>query len=304
MTRCFDGGWRNRRRGEDANRRRTNDASEPYPSGTSPLSLWERLEVRLAGCWPFGHLAGCRGPSGFSSRTTALEVIKAHRTNGVERLTGHVAVVTGGNSGVGYETARALARGGARVVLACRDVAKGEAAATAINADVAVAAAMGTSAAAAAAAVFARAGTPRVTCMELDLASLGSVRRFVDDFLREGLPLHLLVHNGGVMPCPFSLTRDGHETTFQVNFLSPFLLTKLLTQHMRDTAGHRGGQGTDMHPRTLANTEPQSTRTLQKMRDCGGPSRRSHHLRFFRGTSIQLSWRSAIGPPERRCRCG
>jgi NAD(P)-dependent dehydrogenase (short-subunit alcohol dehydrogenase family) len=40
------------------------------------------------------------------------------------------------------------------------------------------------------------------------------------------------------MPCPFSLTEDGHETAFQVNFLSPFLLTSILTQHMRDTAGY------------------------------------------------------------------
>lgn len=188
-------------------------------------------------------------------------------SGGAGSLIGQVAVVTGGNSGIGYETARALAHAGARVVLACRDLVKGNLAAAAIcselatnTAAAAAANAPSTSSSSTSSATIiigsndfnAASGdnnarslvtTPQVTCMALDLASLESVRRFAADFLGRGIPLHRLVHNGGVMPCPFSLTRDGHETAFQVNFLSPFLLTNLLTPHMRSTSGRRWGGG-------------------------------------------------------------
>ena len=277
-------------------------------------SAWRRFTREHAGCWPVGHLAGWVGPSGFSSRSTALEVVRAVAASGATSsssscLNGQVAVVTGGNSGIGFETARALAHGGARVILACRDVVKGEKAAAAISSEVLLrgpAASTSTSSSAttalstssttasapstsSSAARPSPSTSPPVTCMALDLASFSSVRRFAADFLRLGLPLHLLVHNGkalgtplltvcccilfffwlffprnthtaglvvcpcvtalaykrpnpisslrhgGVMPCPFLLTEDGHETPFQVNFLSPFLLTKLLTWRMRES---------------------------------------------------------------------
>ena len=93
----------------------------------SPARAFER---KHAGCWPVGHLAGWRGPSGFSSRSTAREVV---RESG-ESLRGRVAVVTGANCGVGFETARALALGGAEaVILACRDPIAGAEAARAIR---------------------------------------------------------------------------------------------------------------------------------------------------------------------------
>lgn len=177
---------------------------------------------------------------GFSSKTTALQVVRAVSKAskfsdwGVGCCAGQVAVVTGGNSGIGYETARALAHGGARVILACRDVVKGEAAAADISAELlldaaaraetataeatptatknasAVSTSTSTSSSTGAAATepHARAPTapasppaprsppPPVTCMALDLASLSSVRDFAAEFIRSGSPLHLLVHNG------------------------------------------------------------------------------------------------------------
>ena len=97
-------------------------------------------------------------------------------------LDGRVAIVTGANSGLGLETARELARHGARVVIACRDVTKGTAALESIRADV------GSSA--------------DVSVSQLDLASLASVRAFAAAELDRGVPLDLLINNAGVMTPP------------------------------------------------------------------------------------------------------
>lgn len=123
-------------------------------------------------------------------------------------LAGTTAIVTGANSGIGFHTARQLARHGARVVLACRDVAAGEQAAAAI-ADLAATA---------------------PTVRELDLASLESVRRFAR--ATEG-PVGLLVNNAGVMTPPRHVeTEDGHELQFGVNHLGHFALTGRLLPHL------------------------------------------------------------------------
>ena len=193
----------------------------------SPARAFER---KHAGCWPVGHLAGWRGPSGFSSRSTAREVLKGA---GLEALRGRVAVVTGANSGVGFETARALALGGAEaVILACRDPVAGAEAARAIQDEAA--------AEAAAASHAPDASSPeretcetchspcRVSCLRVDLESFASVAAFADAFKALNLPLHLLVHNAGLMPAPFKRTIDGHERHMQVNVLAPVLLTRLL----------------------------------------------------------------------------
>lgn len=179
-------------------------------------TLWRRFERANAARWPWGHLAGWRGPSGFGSRTVAAEVLPAASTGAPPPLAGRVAIVTGANSGIGLETARALALGGARVVLACRDPT-----------------------AAARAADDIRRENPRalVIILPLDLASFASVRAFADAFLALALPLHILVHNAGIMPCPFQLTPDGHELAFQVNYLSPRLLTRRLLPRLRAVAG-------------------------------------------------------------------
>ncbi|WP_406047856.1 oxidoreductase [Kribbella sp. NBC_00889] len=123
--------------------------------------------------------------------------------------TGRIAVVTGASAGLGLETARVLAARGAMVVLACRDTAKG---ATAI-------------------------GGARV--VELDLASLGSVREAAE-IIRSTCPrLDLLINNAGVMNVPFQRTEDGFELTFGTNHLGHFALTGLLLTHLLRTAGSR-----------------------------------------------------------------
>ncbi|HET9720386.1 MAG TPA: SDR family NAD(P)-dependent oxidoreductase, partial [Solirubrobacteraceae bacterium] len=120
--------------------------------------------------------------------------------------TGRVAVVTGSNSGLGLVTARELARAGAEVVIACRNLAKGEAAASSIRASVGD-----------------RGG--RVAVRQLDLADLGSVERFAAELSAERPVLDLLINNAGVMAPPRRLTVDGFESQFGTNHLGHFALT-------------------------------------------------------------------------------
>jgi NAD(P)-dependent dehydrogenase (short-subunit alcohol dehydrogenase family) len=113
---------------------------------------------------------------------------------------GRLAVVTGGNSGIGFVTARDLAGAGATVIIAARDVGKGEAAGRLITGG-------------------------NVEVRRLDLADLASVRSFAAEF--EG-PLHLLINNAGIMAPPRRLTVDGFESQFGTNHLGHFALTGLL----------------------------------------------------------------------------
>jgi NAD(P)-dependent dehydrogenase (short-subunit alcohol dehydrogenase family) len=116
--------------------------------------------------------------------------------------------VTGANSGIGYQTARYLARAGATVILACRSAAKGEAARARIVAENAAA---------------------KIEVRALDVADLDSVRRFAAEFLSEGKPLDLLINNAGVMAIPERRTTpQGFEMQFGTNHLGHFALTGLL----------------------------------------------------------------------------
>jgi NAD(P)-dependent dehydrogenase (short-subunit alcohol dehydrogenase family) len=119
-----------------------------------------------------------------------------------------VAIVTGASTGLGLETARALAAAGAAVTLAVRDAARGEAALAHI-----------------------RTTTPDavVECGLLDLTSLSSVRDFAGWFTSRHHGLDILVNNAGVMATPFERTADGFELQFGTNHLGHFLLTNLLT---------------------------------------------------------------------------
>src|SRR3954452_3111727 len=123
--------------------------------------------------------------------------------------TDRAAVVTGANSGLGLVTARELARTGADVVMACRSVEKGEAAAAEI-----------------------RAGVPDacVHVAELDLGSLDSVRAFAAA-LGAGA-VDLLINNGGIMMTPQQQTADGFELQFGTNHLGHFALTGLLLERL------------------------------------------------------------------------
>jgi NAD(P)-dependent dehydrogenase (short-subunit alcohol dehydrogenase family) len=120
---------------------------------------------------------------------------------------GKVAVITGGNSGIGYETASALAGKGARVILAVRNVAKGQAAVAAIGRTHPGAAA---------------------EVMALDLSDLASVRHFAVAFRQRFDKLPLLINNAGVMALPYARTVDGFEMQFATNYLGHFALTGLL----------------------------------------------------------------------------
>ena len=125
----------------------------------------------------------------FGFSTTAAEVLA-----GVD-LTGRRALVTGGSSGLGVETARALASAGADVVVGVRNLQAGKEVAASIGAEVA----------------------------HLDLADLDSVRRFAADWAG---PLHILVNNAGIMAVPeLTRTPEGRELQFAVNFLGHFALT-------------------------------------------------------------------------------
>ena len=139
-------------------------------------------------------------------------------TDQIPDQTGRVAVVTGANSGLGYETALALARKGAQVVMGCRNAAKSEAAVQAI-----------------------RAAAPGalLTPLPLDLADLASVRRFAAAVLAGGLRLDLLVNNAGVMAIPRCETADGFEMQIGVNHLAHFALTGLLMDRIMQTPGSR-----------------------------------------------------------------
>jgi NAD(P)-dependent dehydrogenase (short-subunit alcohol dehydrogenase family) len=139
-------------------------------------------------------------------------------TDDVPGQQGRLAVVTGANTGLGFETAQALATRGASVVLAVRNVEKGKQAAARI-----AAAAPGAT----------------VTVQELDLSSLDSVRAAAGT-LRAGYPrIDLLICNAGVMYPPKQITDDGFELQFGTNHLGHFALTGLLLEQMLPVPGSR-----------------------------------------------------------------
>ncbi len=146
--------------------------------------------------------------------------------NELPDLTGTTAVVTGANSGIGFETARALARHGAGVTLACRNVAAAEQAAERIRSSHSGADGRGADG---------RGADVRVA--ELDLSSMASVRSFADAW--KG-PLDLLVNNAGVMaPRTWQGTVDGFELQFGTNHLGHFALTGLLLAALHEAATPR-----------------------------------------------------------------
>ena len=131
---------------------------------------------------------------------------------------GRAAIVTGANSGIGLSAARELARAGASVTLACRNLEKGQAAFETIKR---------------------AAPYSTVHLAELDLASLASIERFVSSFGDGHARLDLLINNAGVMAPPRRLTSDGFESQFGTNHLGHFALTARLFALLSSTPGSR-----------------------------------------------------------------
>jgi NAD(P)-dependent dehydrogenase (short-subunit alcohol dehydrogenase family) len=129
-------------------------------------------------------------------------------TRDIPDQTGRLAIVTGANSGTGYETALELARKGAEVILAVRDVNRGEAAAKRIRRE---------------------SPKARLRVEALDLSKQRSVTAFAERMLADGSPIHVLVNNAGIMAVePRQETEDGHELQWATNYLGHFALTARL----------------------------------------------------------------------------
>lgn len=144
--------------------------------------------------------------SGFNAKSTSEEVIK-----GID-LTGKIAIVTGGNTGIGLETVRTLANAGATVIVPARDIEKARK-----NLQ----------------------GVPNVAIEAMDLMDPASIDAFADKFLASGSPLHLLINNAGIMWVPLRRDSRGIESQLAVNYLAQFQLTARLFPALKKANGAR-----------------------------------------------------------------
>ncbi len=151
--------------------------------------------------------------SPFNARSTALEIVVGLSLRGCN------AVVTGGASGLGLETSRALVAAGAAVTMAVRNLVQGEGSATLLRQQ------------------FPDAD---ITVSQLDLANLISVRRFASQWNSAGKPLHMLINNAGIMACPLERTALGWESQFATNHLGHFALTTGLLPALQSVASAGG----------------------------------------------------------------
>ena len=131
---------------------------------------------------------------------------------------GRVAIVTGANSGLGYETALGLAKKDVTVILACRNMRKAEAAKSEILASY---------------------PTAKVEPMKIDTARLTEVKKFSQHFRSHYDTLDLLINNAGIMMSPYKVTEDGFEHQLATNYLGHFALTGLLLPMLTRTPGSR-----------------------------------------------------------------
>jgi len=144
--------------------------------------------------------------SGFNAKSTTNEVIK-----GIN-LTGKMAIVTGGNTGIGLETVKTLSKAGAMVIVPARDIEKAKR-----NLE----------------------GIKNVTIEEMDLMQPASIDAFAQKFLASGRPLHLLINNAGIMWVPLRRDRRGYESQLATNYLASFQLTARLWTALKKADGAR-----------------------------------------------------------------
>nr|XP_054758559.1 retinol dehydrogenase 13-like [Lytechinus pictus] len=134
------------------------------------------------------------------------------------RVDGKTVIITGANSGIGKETALELAKRGGKIILACRDIKKAEKAREEI---------------------VASSGNTDVKVLQLDLASLSSIRQFADQISSDEKGVNILINNAGVMRCPKWKTEEGYEMQFGINHLGHFYLTNLLLDKLKSSAPSR-----------------------------------------------------------------
>ena len=135
------------------------------------------------------------------------------------KLDEKTVIITGANTGIGLETAVDLAKRNARVILACRSVERGETAAVEVRKRLS--------------------GNDNVVFVQLDLASLDSVRKFAAKILEEEPRIDILINNAGVVNSTYRESADGYESTFAVNHLGHFLLTNLLLNCLKEAPSAR-----------------------------------------------------------------
>jgi NAD(P)-dependent dehydrogenase (short-subunit alcohol dehydrogenase family) len=144
--------------------------------------------------------------SGFNAASTTSNVIK-----GID-LTGKIAIVTGGNAGIGLETTKVLVTAGATVIVPARDIEKAKK-----NLQ----------------------GVPNVELLTMDLMNPGSIDAFAEKFLASNRPLHLLINNAGIMWVPLRRDNRGIESQLATNYLAQFHLTARLWPALKKANGAR-----------------------------------------------------------------
>lgn len=150
-----------------------------------------------------------------------------------KKLSGKVCLITGGTSGIGKETARALAQMGAHVVIAARNLELAEEVKQEL---------------------ISATGNSHIDVMPCDFVSLASIMTFAKSFKAKYDRLHILINNAGLMERERKVSRDGIELTFAVNHLAPFLLTKLLLDMIKASAPARiVNVASDAHKRGVIN---------------------------------------------------
>ena len=144
--------------------------------------------------------------SGFNAKSTTTEVIR-----GID-LSGKTAIVTGGNTGIGLETVKALSNAGAMVIVPARDIEKAKRNLS---------------------------GIANVTIEKMDLMNPASIDSFAQKFIASGRPLHLLINNAGIMWVPLRRDHRGYESQLATNYLAPFQLTARLWPALKKATGAR-----------------------------------------------------------------
>jgi len=202
-----------------------NKSSEHHFTVKSLLLLW--LPIFTIGLLTL--LYGMYRFTRFSTKSLFGSVLTAESVAKDVNLTGKVVIVTGASDGMGKETTRVLLKQGACVVMAVRDREKGDETRRYIIDD-----------------LTSKDILPlqtlekRINMLTLDLSSLQSVRDFVINFNKLGLPLHYLINNGGIMATEnYELSKDGLENQFEINYLSHYYLTRLLTPNLLQTPNSR-----------------------------------------------------------------